>query len=369
MKVSTNSTKKLIFWLLMLFPLVLTGLVATVFMSALLVTSNLEQGKRPENIWAKLVSKAIVVPSYSESRNNYQQLADCVKLDDRLIYVPTNTECRLINREFDTTLIHKDGIRQNQSAEPTQNPNLSILVLGDSHAMGWGVDGHETFSAVIERSISGVEVHNTGVSSYGLPRELMLLNEHIRTYDYDIIVLQYCSNDIGESQEYIDKGLLSPDYTIPVQSGYNHQELERRYLIRLVVNSIKRTLGIPWWAVRKVNSLLFTIDEGQYTARVLEKLYDPTISPPMIIFPINGFANSTRHEYHYLMHAMSQLDQAYTQKITILDPLGELTNAERSKMFFNFDGHMTADGHSYIGAELSDAICSILNSRTQDLCL
>ena len=45
-----------------------------------------------------------------------------------------------------------------------------IAVLGDSHAMGWGVNDDETFSAVLEKKIDK-PVYNLAVSGYGTIRE------------------------------------------------------------------------------------------------------------------------------------------------------------------------------------------------------
>ncbi|MFP5462523.1 MAG: CidA/LrgA family protein, partial [Gammaproteobacteria bacterium] len=44
-----------------------------------------------------------------------------------------------------------------------------IVVIGDSHAMGWGANDEETFAAQLQ-ALSGRPVYNLGVASYGTAR-------------------------------------------------------------------------------------------------------------------------------------------------------------------------------------------------------
>ena len=51
-----------------------------------------------------------------------------------------------------------------------------IAIVGDSHAMGWGVNDEETFAAVLQR-IANRPVYNLGVGSYATERELIRLEK------------------------------------------------------------------------------------------------------------------------------------------------------------------------------------------------
>src|SRR2546428_13296855 len=74
--------------------------------------------------------------------------------------------CRFSNREFATWLsVNAMGFRQTTQMDGPPR----IAVLGDSHAMGWGVEDHETFASLIEQSL-GEKVANLSVSSYGTAR-------------------------------------------------------------------------------------------------------------------------------------------------------------------------------------------------------
>ena len=47
--------------------------------------------------------------------------------------------------------------------------NNGIAILGDSHAMGWGVNDEETFAALLENKINK-KVYNLAVSGYATKR-------------------------------------------------------------------------------------------------------------------------------------------------------------------------------------------------------
>ena len=73
-----------------------------------------------------------------------------------------------------------------------------VVVLGDSVALGHGVDDSETFSAVLERKLSEVgpaEVINMGVSGFGTAEELIQLRHVGLAYQPDLIILTYFQND------------------------------------------------------------------------------------------------------------------------------------------------------------------------------
>ena len=55
-------------------------------------------------------------------------------------------------------------------------------MLGDSYAMGWGVEQGESFPEILEAA-TGLRVLNAGVPSYGTPRELLMLERLDRFLD------------------------------------------------------------------------------------------------------------------------------------------------------------------------------------------
>jgi hypothetical protein len=102
------------------------------------------------------------------------------------------------NKEFNTTIsANSCGLRDDEAS--LKQP--SIICLGDSYAMGWGVESEETFSQSLEH-MSGRKVLNAGISSYGTAREMILLNE-LDTTGLSVVVIQYSSNDYNENAAYL----------------------------------------------------------------------------------------------------------------------------------------------------------------------
>ncbi|NDY56582.1 SGNH/GDSL hydrolase family protein [Desulfovibrio sulfodismutans] len=63
-----------------------------------------------------------------------------------------------------------------------------ILVVGDSHAFGFGVPLDKHFTKLLEGYFTGVEVMNLGVSGYGVDQELLFLRDTGFAYHPDLVV-------------------------------------------------------------------------------------------------------------------------------------------------------------------------------------
>ena len=125
---------------------------------------------------------------------------DCYAYDEILLYRgKPNSECRFSGLEFDTKVAHNSfGVRSLDS--DLLSP--STIVIGDSHAMGWGVDQGERFSELLPLRFQ--PVLNLAVSSYGTARELRLLDLYAAQFpdaytNVSLVILQYGVNDFGEN--------------------------------------------------------------------------------------------------------------------------------------------------------------------------
>ena len=84
------------------------------------------------------------------------------------------------------------------------NDNNGIVVLGDSHAMGWGENDGDTFSSILEHKINR-PVYNLAVSGYGTARELIRL-EKSNLINNDYLGENNCSG----SNNNINSGCKKP---------------------------------------------------------------------------------------------------------------------------------------------------------------
>jgi len=130
-------------------------------------------------------------------RKIWQMQKDCIRADDRLIYIPRLGSCHFTNAEFDTTL-HFDHEGRVRNSMPKQHSEIGIAVLGDSYAMGWGVNDRETFANVLQEELKR-PVYNLAVSSYGTVRELLRLQQSGLIDKVDTIFVQYAANDLMEN--------------------------------------------------------------------------------------------------------------------------------------------------------------------------
>ncbi|HBP22719.1 MAG TPA: hypothetical protein DEA08_33680, partial [Planctomycetes bacterium] len=89
------------------------------------------------------------------------------------------------------------GLRREGELSPTkERPRL--LVIGDSIAFGYGLQGEETIAARMNQALAGVEVINGGVSGYGPEQETVWLRRIGPSVQPDRVLLFFCmSNDVS----------------------------------------------------------------------------------------------------------------------------------------------------------------------------
>lgn len=170
--------------------LTLYAMLAAMVLATSLVL--LQKGVTPDVPWISSIQQNLYMRA---TRSVWQSQVSCVDFDDDLIYKPKIGACQFNNAEFKTTL--------NFSAEGRftgEKPaGTGIAVIGDSHAMGWGVQDEETFSALLQK-MTRRPVYNLAVSSYGTVREVLRLEKSGLLDKVDTIIIQYCGNDLDENQ-------------------------------------------------------------------------------------------------------------------------------------------------------------------------
>lgn len=273
-------------------------------------------------------------------RNVWQGQPDCVTFDEALIYRPADGQCRFKNVEFDTTIEFSNGIRKHDFIEDAQN---GIAVIGDSHAMGWGVDDTETFSSVLQGKLHR-PVFNLGVSSYGTVRELEALRRSGVLDQVDTVIIQYSDNDLDENLRFrIEaKGVVAQkfarikaasamDTSILILSGYYH------------------ALVVPFLGIRDyVRGSVEAVDfkpHYQPLREVLER-YEFLRGKKVIVFYSNG------HGVEFSNFPEGR--DALLPKLVFADL------HIRKQSYFVLDDHLTALGHQ----EVADKLESVLKGLT-----
>lgn len=157
---------------------------------------------------------------YLLDRPYLQMLPAAMRWDPALGYTLRPGSFRFVSTEFDTLYrVNSAGLRDDEAS--LDGPE--VIVLGDSFAMGWGVDQEEAFPQVLERLL-GRRVLNAAVSSYGTARELRLLGT-LDTSRAGWLVIQFCNNDYFENRRFVEEG---PGFAVQSEASYRAMVVDHR---------------------------------------------------------------------------------------------------------------------------------------------
>jgi hypothetical protein len=170
----------------------------------------------------------------------WQARRDCVRYDPELLYVPSQG-CAFENREFATTLTFTQQYGRTTGGSQTQG--RPVLILGDSVAMGWGVNDNETYAHHLAGSI-GVPVHNLGVSSFGTVRELIRGMRSPAFHSSNCIILQYHENDLDENRTFLQQGFLPASTEDKFESLVQSPKISTVEASRFIWHEIKLYFGL-----------------------------------------------------------------------------------------------------------------------------
>ena len=283
--------------------------------------------------------------------NVWQAQEECVEFDERLVYKPRLGTCEFSNIEFDTTLTFDESGRVGGGAGSNEGNVLpsegSIAVLGDSFAMGWGVNDSETFPAVLQR-LTGRKVFNLGVSSYGTFRELMRLESSGLLNQIDTLIIQYTANDLDENRQ-----ARIPTREIALQTFQeitgDHRQ-GRMASLRFFAGAYKFSFRYPLDLMRH---RIFGTDQwyGFYD-------FDPHYGPLAAV--LQRFSEAIHDKDVLVIYTNGPGEMRFSNY-----PVGkdaEMSNviflelALEKSDFYPLDGHLNRHGHLRVATQLADAL-------------
>ncbi|RJR44588.1 MAG: SGNH/GDSL hydrolase family protein [Deltaproteobacteria bacterium] len=291
--------------------------------------------------------------------NNIQYDPDCAKYDPDLGYTLKPGNFIFANHEFSTTY-HVNSLGVRDTEEALNSPQ--VVVLGDSYAMGWGVEQNETFAKVVEAE-TGLPVLNASVSSYGTAREMMLL-KRVKMDKLKYLIIQYCNNDYEENLSFLNNGnklvtmsrekyaemvkhnletikyypgkyfwlaakVIGDNYKDIFKIGYNKKKKppdnkprqdEAKAFINVILHS-----GID---LNQVQLLVFTIEKGTFQDNFINSLKEQISLVP----------------YPPVIKNMILLDNSECY--------------QHGRIQFFFDGHFTPYGHRLVAAMITRRVAS-----------
>lgn len=213
---------------------------------------------------------------------------DCITYDPELIYKPSHGSCEHNDIEFKTTLSFT-GEGRNTGVKP---PGTGIAVIGDSHAMGWGVNDQETFSAHLQK-LSGRPVYNLGVASYGTERELIRLENSGILEKVDTVIIQYCNNDYGENLKFDSSSSKQLYEKIIGQFKPNDPPPVNR--LKVIARGYWLTLGAPFKSLAdKLRRKNFTRHYSPFIS-IIDRHFDTLRGKRVVVFYSNSHGQKYRN--------------------------------------------------------------------------
>jgi len=277
---------------------------------------------------------------------------NCARYDSGLFYTLKPGTCSFGNIEFQNTYrISEPGVRD----EAASLDAPEIIVLGDSHAMGWGVEQDQALPQVLGRKL-GRKVLNAAVSSYGTAREMLML-KRLNTSNLKVLVVQYSDNDLPENQTFrLNSNHLpimsEPEYQRIVQHyGSQRSYYPGKYVYRLLMKILRleepepdQVRMEPVRAGQEAQLFLFTVEHASGV-----KLDDVQI----VVFEINEQVGTPRPFIESVNLERRRRGRApFILRLIAVDVAPRLTRDD----FYRLDDHMNARGHEKVAEALAEAI-------------
>ena len=262
------------------------------------------------------------------------------------------------NPEFSNSFItNSQGLRDDETS--LEAP--SIIFLGDSYTLGWGVEQEDTYVLVVER-LTGLKALNTGVSSYGTARESMVLSA-IDISDAEFIIWQYCYNDAIENKTYVDNNFRLPvrsqrEYDDRVrETNWNTKYFPGKYSLTML-NLFKQGFARK---PRNISAEKSKLDEDarQEAERFLAIVENSKIDwnqTKVIVIELNHKESASKFipALHNLVERDKKKKQILTNMVvadvkTILDPPD----------YYTLDIHLTKQGNFKVGNYLANLVTDL----------
>lgn len=323
-----------------------------------------------ELILGSLLNHPQYIPSWLKwSFQFYYDSYDCRMIqfrEDAAVYDPQlfytlkpQSAFHYTNREFNTVFYtNSRGTRDDEAS--LQSPE--IICLGDSYAMGWGVQQQETYAQYLER-VSGMKVLNAAISSYGTVREMKLLKQ-FDTTRLKYVIIQYCGNDIQENESFIENqqalSISSRSYYDSIVAGHKLivSYFPGKYSLLIGQVFLKHQLN----KILPVFKLFFGREEPfgsdkSHAAAFLKVLYSANLNckkVKVIVIVLDSYL----HKHNSFLKAVERQAQLMPYKdyfkgnLFVVDGLTGLGQSD----FFDLDLHIKAKAHEKIGQKLWDVI-------------
>ena len=324
---------------------IVTVLIAEIAATLLLNNSSIVKGS---------LLKAFRSYHSANDRRIIQYLQDCALYDNDLSYILKPGTCRIKNREFEVYYhINTAGVRDDEVSLIAPE----VVVIGDSHAMGWGVSQDEIFSSLLENA-AGKSVLNASISSYGTVRELKIL-ERINLKQLKYLIIQYCSNDYQENKVFMGNNGKLPIMTKEKYGTIveDHKHDTEYYLgkhsyniVSILFRKFAKLLGTPRSTSQPKKMVA---DEVAAFLYAISNSHLNLTNVKIVVFEVNGYARNDSLFINELNATIQK--QAYLSSARNIQAIDFSTILGKEK-YFHLDDHINNLGHQAIADNLGQLI-------------
>ena len=274
----------------------------------------------------------------------------CAQWDPELWYTLRPGTCRFSNPGYDNEYrINRLGVRDDE--ESLEQPD--IVMLGDSHMMGMGVEQDETVASQLERMLN-LKVLNTGISSYGTARELGMLQRVDRSRARYLLI-QYCSNDFDENREFIDNGGRLPARAREwFDTQVEGSKSSRRYYLGKFTDSL---LWFVWERSPLASDSQARARNAEQSDQALQYLLDVIERHPVDLSGMQIIIFQMESLNEGIPSRLEQVLADYPNKNRLSGAqFVDATAGLGPEYFIPLDGHMNALGHRRVAERLASVI-------------
>lgn len=285
--------------------------------------------------------------------------ARCARYDADVTYTLRPGACTFENLEFTNTYeVNRLGLRDSNEALTAPE----IIVLGDSHAMGWGVAQNETFAARL-RERTGRRVLNAAVSSYATVREMRML-DRLDASALKVLILQYSDNDQPENRTFAELGNRLP---ITDEAHYqrivDHYASQRRYypgkyMFRLFMKLTRLEAAEP--DQLRMDALSPSREAELFLNAVSHAGHTPLDGVALVVLEVSQEPTHPRAFIEAVRALAPKADAPpFVRNLVTFDTTRVLTPDD----FYVLDDHMRSRGHAAIGDGLATLVAPLFARR------
>ncbi len=275
--------------------------------------------------------------------------------------------------------INKFGYRGKTYSKIKPPGMFRIVLIGDSHGFGWGInDDKNIFATILDQRLSGVEVINLSVSGYGTDQEFLRLKKEGLEYQPDLVILQMTGNDFTEIMRPImyekpkpffilnnDKLMLK---NIPVEKDCNSSAQYYLECLHIPLNDWLKRKSVAYNVIdrrhRKLMLRLSTYfnksntESSKKNRNIVEiddnsiKLFKAIITEMSNELKLMGIKIVIVHWNRYL----SENGKLNDAGIPVIDLYPTIFKNKDKDVLIPNDGHINIKGHRLIAEELLKAL-------------